>query len=482
MGPKQLFKYMASIINGDHIKLDNVIRRRINFENGMVRLEDVQAKPATMGRDTGAFDAILKIIISSIIQRFPGLIYYSSGNYIDAFSVCSDGEYLYIAGTAELSNYSTDTGIIVKMDKNLNIVKAKIYSGVGMDFYGITTDGTYLYVVGDTTVNSNSAFIAKFDKDLNVLAAKSYGGKYYDGFEAVYADGDYVYAVGQTWSEGSGYDDGLIVKFDKDLNIVARKVYGGSNGETLFWVGGDGTYIYAVGTTASEGSGDTDALIIKFDKDLNIVGRKVYGSNEREVFYSAYIDDEYVYAVGTTGSEQSNNYYALVVKFDKNLNVVTAKKYGGSGDDGFRGVYSDGTYLYAVGFTYSNASGEDFLIAKFDKNLNVIAAKTYIGNDDDEFEEVWTDGEHVYVVGFTYSEGSTDGSAIVVKWPASLSVKSVSPTTLVLQDANLTLQDINYTLQDSNLTLQDSNLSINDLNLTAGDITLSILNLTFEGE
>ncbi len=115
-------------------------------------------------------------------------------------------------------------------------------------------------------------YIVKMDKDLNVLAVKALGSSTYDGFHYVTLSGDYIYAVGVT-KNGFGNEDGFIVKFDRNLNLIAAKIYGGPSYDFFYGVAASGGYLYVAGWVDSAGSGGHDGLLVKFDEDLNLIDR-----------------------------------------------------------------------------------------------------------------------------------------------------------------------------------------------------------------
>ena len=84
-------------------------------------------------------------------------------------------------------------------------------------------------------------------------------------------DGGYI-AVGYQESEGQGAYDALIVKYDSNLNVVTQKGLGGSSNDYYQSViqSDDGGYI-AVGNQDSEGQGAYDALITKLPNDFNLI-------------------------------------------------------------------------------------------------------------------------------------------------------------------------------------------------------------------
>jgi len=257
-----------------------------------------------------------------------------------------------------------------------------------------------------------------------------YGGNNFDIFYSTYVDGNYVYAVGQTDSEGQGLGAALIVKFNKaDLSIAARRTYSGSQicsdpycydrTDSFRSVYVDGDHVYAVGYTGSEAfAAIGDALIVKFNKaDLSIAARRAYGGNANdgdEHFHSVYVDGDHVYAVGEVnywlGHAVGYSWNALIVKFNKsNLSVAAHKIYGGGDErhDVFHSVYVDNNHVYAVGYTYSEGgSGGVALIVKFNKvDLSIAVRKIYGGDSgSDWFLSVDGDNDYVYVVGRLGSE------------------------------------------------------------------------------
>jgi hypothetical protein len=263
---------------------------------------------------------------------------------------------------------------------------------------------------------------------LNKLAGKRYGGTANDTFYSVTVDSSgNVYAVGNTASEGSN-GEAFIIKFDSSLNKLAGKRYGGTGGDYFNGVTIDTSgNVYAVGYTASEGSGSHDALIIKFDSSLNKLAGKRYGGTASDVFYKITIDSSNnIYVVGNTSSEGSGNYDALIIKFDSNLNKLAGKRYGGSGIDYFYDVVIDGSgNIYAVGRTTSESVGDEALITKFPSN---------------------------------FPSGTFTGTIF---------------TGLTLADSSLTLADSALTLADSSLTLADSALTLADSTLTLADSALT---------
>ena len=337
----------------------------------------VYAVGYTTSEGQGGLDALIIKFNKSDLSIAARKVYGGSGS--DIFSkVWGDADYVYAMGYTDSEGQGGYDGLIVKFNKSdLSIAARKVYGGSGADaFRGVWGDADYVYVVGDTQSEGQGgydALIIKFNKsDLSIAARKVYGGGNDERFYNIWGDDSYVYAVGYTQSEGQGLKEVLIVKFNKsDLSIAARKVYGGSGGEYLYGCVCDADYVYVTGATDSEGQGYEDALIIKFNKsDLSIAARKIYGGADYECFACPKLspDGNYVYVAGRTKSEGQGDYDTLIIKFNaSDLSIADGIVYGGTDFDEFNAVCVDGNNVYGVGVTKSvGQGGPDALIVKFE--------------------------------------------------------------------------------------------------------------------
>ena len=433
--------------------------------------------------------------------------YFDNLNGIDGNITDSNNAYLGYQLPAQntIWNYIVKSNIIPELDYFKSVI--------------VDNDGNYI-AVGFTYIDSqgyNDAIIVKLDSNLTILDANRYSGDNDDYFHSIVIDNDGNYvAVGFTYSEGQGNSDALIVKFDSNLNIIAAKIYGGYNNDYFDFITVDnyGNYI-VIGNTASEGQGSNDALIVKFNSDLNIIAAKIYGGNYYDYFESVKVDNNGNYiVVGNTFSEGQGNSDALIVKFDSNLNILAAKIYGGSDIDSFESIVIDnsGNYIIA-GYTRSEGQGNiDALIVKFNSDLNIIAAKTYGGSDDDSFYNVAVDDDGNYItVGDTFSEGQGSNNALIVKFNNNLTISNAKIygksnldyfyDIIIGNDGNYIAvgntyfngsycgliskisylpsgaftSNLGYVFDDSNLTLTNSNLTLANSNLTFANVSNFIL-------
>jgi len=391
--------------------------------------------------------------------------------------------------------------LVVKFDSNLNILARKVYSGATEDgFYAVAIDSNdNIICVGWTgsegagTPTYWNALVVKFDSTLTILARKTYSGANGDIFYGVAIDSNNnIICAGFTHSEGVGapaHWNALVVKFDSNLTILARKIYGGTSDEAFYGVAIDSNdNIICVGYTASEGVGSTtywNALVVKFDSNLTILARKIYGGTSSDSFYGVAIDSSNnIICAGFTHSEGTGapTYWnALVVKFDSTLTILARKTYSGANHDIFRAVVIDSNNnVICAGYTYSEGTGsptyQNALVVKFDSTLTILARKVYGGANNDVFYGVAIDSDNnVICAGATASEGLGSNEALVLKLPMDIPSGTFVGTTLTgltLSDSNLTLAESALTLADSTLTLANSGLTLTDSTLTLADSTL----------
>ena len=462
--------------------------------------------------DDGTGKATAKKAVAALVLRSRILVSLYGGAQPDGFggvAIDNSGNIIAVGFT-----YSENTdgntiyhdALVVKFDSNLNILIKKRY-GLSLGFESFSKvavdSNNNIIVVGLTTsepIGNYDALVIKLDTNLNILIKKRYGAQTATGagdwFTSVAVDaGNNIICAGYTVSEGQGgttYGDCLVVKFDSNLNILARKIYGGATEDLFYGVTTDSAgNIICVGCTASEGTqtaGYYSALIIKFDAFLNIVYRKLYNatSGTYTEFTGVVCDSSNSICVcGWSNTEGTSGIDTLVMKFDSNLNIITRKRYGGTGNDRFLNIAADiNNNITCVGFTTSEGLGGtdygDALIVKFDTNLSIISKKKYGGNSDDQFCGVVVDSfGNTYCVGSIQSNSIYD--AIIVKLPTIIPTGTfIGPILSGLTMSDITtfvLADSTLVLTNSALTLANSNLALNN---STGTITNSFLYQTID--
>ncbi len=284
--------------------------------------------------------------------------------------------------------------------------------------------------------------------EVNVDKRESIGGSGTDVFNSTIStpDGGYV-AVGYTDSEdfddltNIGYEDGLIVKFDKSGNVEWKRVFGGTDDEKFNDVAltNDGGYV-VVGDTVSADIEDFPeldtyaGLIVKYSKDGELVSKHFFDFANSDHFESVVtLDDGSLVVVGYfdfpgeedfedilspdfVPSENVNDYFnSFIVKLSSDFQPQWIDALTGNGDDYYTSVSMDknGDFI-VIGNTDSTdiegldvKGNSDSIIVKYSKDGELVWRKIWGGNGYDYFNSFVEDGAGNFIV-----VGNTDSTDI----------------------------------------------------------------------
>ena len=283
------------------------------------------------------------------------------------------------------------------------------------------------------------AKFAKYDSDFKVEFESAYTKGFASYFSDVveYDDG-YIAVGGAQYDKQQIEDnatDGLIVLYDKEGKQVDTKTVQIA-GDTTFnkvLLVDDGFIVIGQSILQNMVIGynpEGGALMIKYDFDLNEVWRTNYGGSKSGNFNDAVIVDDNIYLVGKDATR-----YGFIAKYTLDGERVFAKSYENTDTIGFSSIVMDGDYFFVAGSKTINPDAEDkdkvteALIVKYDKDGNVVDDVTFGKNDNARFNKIVKDGKNLVVVGHTYKkdeEKSTDTynyldyRGIIVKYNSNL--------------------------------------------------------------
>ena len=234
--------------------------------------------------------------------------------------------------------------------------------------------------------------------------------------------------------------------------------FGGTEWDCFFSVAAasDGGFVSVGGSSSTDGDmkglnkgiENSDAIIVKYDKNGSVQWKKSFGGKDTDSFNSvAAASDGGFVAVGESVSSDGDmkervagTGSAIIVKYDKNGNVQWKKSFGGTDDDSFNSVAatSDGGFV-AVGDSWSSngdmkglsKGAADAIVIKYDKSGKLQWKKSFGGKGLDCFYSVVaaSDGGFVALGQSSSSDGDVKGldrgssDAIIVKYDKSGNVK-----------------------------------------------------------
>ena len=193
----------------------------------------------------------------------------------------------------------------------------------------LETDAHNFIIVGSSDSNdfniSNSKgsydfWIIKISTEGTLLWEKSFGGSEIDEAKAITRtnDGNFI-IVGDTRSadknvsKNNGAADIWVLKVSSEGNILWEKTIGGANFDAAraIYKTQDNGFLIA-GSSRSldndfENKGQNDALILKIDKNGNLLWQKIFGGSEIDFLYDVVeLNNKWIIAVGESSSEDGD--------------------------------------------------------------------------------------------------------------------------------------------------------------------------------
>ena len=491
MKKKILFGLLLGLILYPVNKVTNYNISSVNYKEGneVDNQIEVEWQKNWGGKDSDWFN--------SIIETQDGYIAVGSSDSNDIEGLTNKGVY---------------DAIIIKYDKNGNIIWQKNHGGNDFEEFNsiIETQDGYV-VVGKTSPDEfegltnkeySDAIIIKFDKNGNIIWQKKYGGNSDDGFNSIIETQDGYVVVGETYSDefeglvNKGHSDAIIIKYDKEGNIIWQKNYGGNFPDSFRSIIETQDGYVVVGKTCPVENGElanSDAIIIKYDKNGNIIWQKNYGVNKGLEEFNSIIETQdgyvvvgyasFLYIEGLANISQID---AIIIKYDKNGNIIWKKNWGGKVWDEFNSIIETQDGYVVVGETSSddiegltNKGDDDAIIIKYDKNGNIIWQKNYGGNDLDQFNSIIETQDGYVVVGETSSddiEGLTnkgDDDAIIIKFKLNNTIDTTNNNE-VLDSKNENSND-NVGKENINNNSSTDNINNNQETVVDAPNTLNII-------
>lgn len=301
---------------------------------------------------------------------------YNKGYNSSFFGTAIDGEEVVAVGSYEANKKekkdSLRTALFVKYDKKGNLLFEKKLQVLGNSKFTnvvVMEDG---YIVVGQSIYENmtlglsddgGAFILKYNKDGKLLWKSNYGGGKSGIYNDVVVSNGNIYAVGKDYARV-----GIISKYDMEGNLLKTTQYNytdvvGFTGITML----NDNIVVSGSKKVSEDDNDydTDALLVKYNSDLEYVDENIYKGKGIERYNQIIRDsNDNLIVIGTTGiydakkSTKKKNvfsYNGIIGKYKSDLKEVDTLEYGDDKNDYFTDIkYIDNNYLVSGYSTYDN--------------------------------------------------------------------------------------------------------------------------------
>jgi len=268
----------------------------------------------------------------------------------------------------------------------------------GMNAFDVMDSG---YVaVGSNNNNDKYYEKAKLtvynEKKENVLE-KLYNKGYNSAFFDVVVDGSEYVVVGNCETskddKKNATRDALIVKYDKDGNVLFDETFSVLDNSkfTSVTVVKDGYLVVGQSIYTSDKVGDSKdggAYLVKYSKEGKLLWKVNYGNNNSAIYNDLLVHDDYIYVVGKDKSR-----LGLICKYDEDGKLLEVNDYKYTDALGFSGIVEVDDYLYVCGSNRIEDDDTDAMIVKYDLDVKYIDQVVYDSDGIERFNKIITD-EH----------------------------------------------------------------------------------------
>ena len=404
-----------------------------------------------------------------------------SGSDIGRAIKLDNSNNLYVSGTTSSDGAGNIDFLLAKYDTSGSLISQVTLGGSDLDSQKGTIgidDSNNIYLSGQTRSTENGdadLLLAKYNSSGTIQWQRSLSGIQFDSGESIAVGGSgNSYVVGATQSDGAGNSDIVVAKYNASGDIQWQRNLGETASDYATSVAIDGSENVYVGAFGSSvGAGSNDLIIAKYDTGGNIQWQRTLGGVGSESDPAIEVTDSGVYITSNTTSLGGNN--LLIAKYNTSGTIQWQRTLGGAGIDIGRGITSDNLgNIYVIGTTNSTEAsgpgGTDILLVKYN-SIGSIQWQRVLGSSGGTTTDfgygIEFGSDFIYVTGYT---GSTE-SVFIAKLPADGSLTSL-PGTYTYSASSLTDQSVSLTSSSSVLIDQPSALTSGISTLTSSVSTL----------
>jgi len=297
--------------------------------------------------------------------------------------------------------------------------------GGGRAFVLDSSGNGYLNGHSNITGSNQNFLLAKYNQAGEVQWQRTLGGASTDkGYGIAVDSGNNIYAVGETASDGQGESDLFIAKYNSSGVIQWQRTLGGSTQDTGSSVAVDSSdNVYVFGRSEFAGAGSFDFLLAKYDSSGSLQWQVVLGGSSSEDGNAITIDASgNVYVAGDTQSEGQGGREFFIAKYNSSGVIQWQRIIGGSSFDYAYGIATDSSgNVYATGVTESQGQGSrELLFVKYNSSGTLQFQKMLGGTDHDWGYSLYIDStDNIYLGGRTQSTGEGFYDSLIVKYNTS---------------------------------------------------------------
>lgn len=261
-------------------------------------------------------------------------------------------------------------GLLIKYDKNFNFKWRKNIRGIGKtELLKIKQDGDNFVIVGTSVYGegymgnhtTGGGILIKINENGEEIMRVNNGGPFYGRFNDVLIENNSYVVVGLGKA-----NSGIIIKYTKDGEKVWTGSYGYTDKNGINSITKLGNkYITATTKLVNPKEPNMSAALVVFNKNGKKVDDVKYNSQSINYFGDVEILNDSIIAVGYTGKGTTKiKTDAIIVKYDKDLYEEETNTLKGDNNEYYNNIYIKDNKIIALG--YSNSKSKEYKINGYD--------------------------------------------------------------------------------------------------------------------
>ncbi len=261
-------------------------------------------------------------------------------------------------------------GLLIKYDENFNFKWRKNIRGIGKtELLKIKQDGDDFVIVGTSVYGegymgnhtTGGGILIKINENGEEIMRVNNGGPFYGRFNDVLIENNSYVVVGLGKA-----NSGIIIKYTKDGEKVWTGSYGYTDKNGINSITKLGNkYITATTKLVNPKEPNMSAALVVFNKNGKKVDDVKYNSQSINYFGDVETLNDSIIAVGYTGKGTTKiKTDAIIVKYDKDLYEEETNTLKGDNNEYYNNIYIKDNKIIALG--YSNSKSKEYKINGYD--------------------------------------------------------------------------------------------------------------------
>jgi hypothetical protein len=394
----------------------------------------------------------------------------------------TDGSYILTGYSVDSASNETRT-FAWKISNNFSMLWQKTFGsgiGQGKSIKKVFNNGYVICGYISNPITGYDGYIVRLDQNGDTLWTKNVGTSSWDFLNKIIVTPDSGFiAVGKSYGTATFDSDAWLIKLDKNGNTLWSKFYGGFEDDELNGIEIINNNCIAVGTNRSSGDIDGDVYFIKINGNGDTIKTRVIPKTSIDVCNNiTKVDNNTYHCVGGSIDFPKTLMSNSQVGIDSNLNTISTYTNFNSYINGF--TYFTESTLLSDNRLANTGAGINYSYFKLDIVSNLINTNgsmiffTYLNGSslqNDEGLSVCSNFEDssFTICGYTEGNGAIQKDVIISKIDKN---GASSPTVNVLTSLRKTItRENSYAIWKENGMTKITNISNKNLQIRIFDIT-----------